>query len=194
MEYEFGNPQKLSPIEKHVEVVKPIPQITAVLDFKSIKIAQQETLMWGTNQQDAIEYGNLVHEILSCVKTEKDVEYALNNAILNGLIINQQKAAIQKSILEIVKHDELKDSFEDGNLVLNEKTVIQKDGKTIKPDRISIRNKNEVVLLDYKTGTHQKKHALQLENYQIAIEKMGYQVVKKTLVYIGQNIQVVNLT
>ncbi len=51
----------------------------------------------------------------------------------------------------------------------------------------------EVYLLDYKTGLHQPKYKLQLDNYQAAIEKMGYKVVKKALVYIGEQINVVNL-
>jgi ATP-dependent exoDNAse (exonuclease V) beta subunit len=56
-----------------------------------------------------------------------------------------------------------------------------------------ISKNKEVHLLDYKTGLHQAKYKLQLENYQIAIEKMGYKVTKKSLIYIGEQIEVVNL-
>ena len=51
---------------------------------------------------------------------------------------------------------------------------------------------NGIVLLDYKTGIHNSKHQTQLENYTTAIEKMGYKVTKKALVYIGEDINVVN--
>ena len=77
--------------------------------------------------------------------------------------------------------------------VLNEQTIIQKEGKTIKPDRMVISKNKEVHLLDYKTGLHQAKYKLQLENYQMAIEKMGYTVVKKSLVYIGEEINIIHL-
>jgi hypothetical protein len=50
----------------------------------------------------------------------------------------------------------------------------------------------EVFLLDYKTGAHDAKYQKQLENYQSAIELMGYKVVK-VLIYIGKEIDVVNL-
>jgi ATP-dependent exoDNAse (exonuclease V) beta subunit len=56
-----------------------------------------------------------------------------------------------------------------------------------------ITHQNELLLLDYKTGMHQAKYQLQLDNYQIAIEKMGYNVTKKALVYIGEQINIVNL-
>jgi ATP-dependent exoDNAse (exonuclease V) beta subunit len=50
----------------------------------------------------------------------------------------------------------------------------------------------EVYLLDYKTGIHHQKHQLQLDKYQEAIELMGYKVVKKSLVYIGEKITVLD--
>jgi hypothetical protein len=37
------------------------------------------------------------------------------------------------------------------------------------------------------------KYQQQLENYQTAIELMGYKVTKKALIYIGKEIDVVNL-
>ena len=193
MEYEFGNSEKLS--EKIIEKnqVKTIPLISEILNPKSIKIAQREALMWGTNQQEAIEYGNVIHEILSFVKTKSDVDLAILKALENGLITFIQKEAVYKSIQEIVNHSELENYFADGNEILNEQTIIQKEGKTIKPDRMVLAKNNEVFLLDYKTGNHNPKYQMQLENYQNAIEKMGFKVTKKALIYIGQEIKVVNL-
>ena len=70
---------------------------------------------------------------------------------------------------------------------------LKKQGKTIKPDRMVLNKNKEVYLLDYKTGTHNTKYQVQLENYQNAIELMGYKVVKKSLIYIGEKISVVHL-
>ena len=193
LEYEFGNPIKLSSKEKHVDTSKIIPLVSEILDAKNIKIAQRESLMWGTHQQEAIEYGNVIHEILAFVKTKTDVDLAITKAIENGLITFNQKETVYKTIQEIVNHSELSNCFEDGNEVLNEQTIIQKEGTTIKPDRMVLTRNKEVYLLDYKTGVHQAKYKLQLENYQNAIEKMGYKVVKKSLIYIGEEIEVVNL-
>lgn len=193
LEYHFGNSQKLSPESKKKKEVKNIIQGLEILNPKNIKIAQQEALMWGTHQQEAIEYGNLVHEILSFVKTKNDVDLAVAKAVESGLISVNQKEVVYKTIQEIVNHDELLTYFTEENEVFNEQTIIQKQGKTIKPDRMVLNKNKEVFLLDYKTGTHNPKYQLQLENYQNAIEKMGYTVVKKTLIYIGEQINVVHL-
>jgi ATP-dependent exoDNAse (exonuclease V) beta subunit len=192
-EYEFGNPAKLSSESDKTEDVQLIQSVSEVLNPKNIKIAQRESVMWGTHQQEAIEYGNVVHEILSLVKTKNDVELAITKAVESGLITFNQKSLVYKTIQEIVNHSELSVCFEEGNEVLNEQTIIQKEGKTIKPDRMILTENKDVYLLDYKTGTHNPKYQLQLENYQKAIELMGYKVIKKALIYIGQEINVVNL-
>ncbi len=192
LEYEFGKPTKLSPESGQTDEVKLISSVEEVLDPKNIKIAQRESLMWGTHQQEAIEYGNVVHEILSFVKTKNDVDLAITKAVESGLISVNQKDVVYKTIQEIVNHEELLNCFAEGNEVLNEQTIIQKQGKTIKPDRMVLTSNKEVFLLDYKTGTHNTKYQLQLENYQNAIEMMGYKVVKKALIYIGEKINVVN--
>ncbi|PIF61525.1 MULTISPECIES: exodeoxyribonuclease V subunit beta [unclassified Flavobacterium] len=193
LEYEFGNPAKLSSVKQHIDTSKTIPLVSEILNPKNIKIAQREALMWGTHQQEAIEYGNVIHEILSFVKTKNDVDLAITKSIENGLITFAQKEIVFNTIQEIVNHSELGICFAEGNEVLNEQTIIQKEGKTIKPDRMVLTKNKEVLLLDYKTGTHNVKYQQQLENYQTAIELMGYKVIKKALIYIGKEIDVVNL-
>jgi ATP-dependent exoDNAse (exonuclease V) beta subunit len=158
-----------------------------------IKISQKESLMWGTKQQEAIEYGNVIHEILSFVKAQGDIDFALSKAIENGLISISQRDIVYQRIWEIVFHAELGNYFSDDDQVLNEQTIISNQKNLIKPDRMALNKNNEVFLLDYKTGVHQNKYKLQLENYQSAIESMGFKVVKKALVYIGEKLEVVHL-
>lgn len=192
-EYQYGNPAKISSESDKTEDVQLIQSVSEVLDPKNIKIAQRESVMWGTHQLEAIEYGNVVHEILSFVKTKNDVDLAITKAVESGLITFNQKEVVSKTIQEIVNHKELLNYFDERNEVLNEQAIIQKEGKTIKPDRMVLTQNKEVYLLDYKTGIHNPKYQLQLENYQNAIELMNYKVVKKALVYIGEQINVVNL-
>ena len=165
----------------------------SVLEFKKIKIAQRESVMWQTKQQAAIEYGNTIHEILSFISYPSDIEEALEKALENGLIIPSQKAEISQVICDIVSHDDLRDYYNPDHKVVNEQTILQKNAGLLKPDRMVISALKEVFLLDYKTGVYHEKHQTQLENYQRAIESMGYRVVKKALIYIGERVEIVNL-
>ena len=189
-EYKFGKEERLSRKVKFENNNKKIEIVADTLEFKNIKIAQRESMMWGTVQQEAISFGNVVHEILSFIATESDVDFAIQKAIESGIINNSQKFEIKKSIDQIMNHIDLKAFFSAENKILNEQTIIQKEGKTVKPDRIVINKKNEVYLLDYKTGLPENKHVKQLENYRNQIEKMGFKVAKQLVVYIGEKIDV----
>ncbi|HEU0137557.1 MAG TPA: UvrD-helicase domain-containing protein [Flavobacterium sp.] len=192
-DYEFGSRTKLSPLKPNVAKPIEIENVAAVLDPANIKIAQRESLMWGTHQQEAIEYGNLLHEILANVTSAADIDLASTKAVENGLITLQQRAAVIQTLQHIVDHPELQAHFAAGNLVMNEQSIIRKSQSLIKPDRMVLAEGKQVYLLDYKTGSHVPKYVRQLENYQDAIEAMGYKVTKKALVYIGEDVKVVNL-
>ena len=192
-EYEFGKRNRLSVSEKSVSLIKTIPTVLEILDPKNIKIAQRESLMWGTHQQEAISYGNVVHEILAYVKYKEDIDLAITKAIENGLITFAQKEAVENTLYEIVNHPEISICFDSDLKVFNEQTIIRQFGRTLKPDRISISEKGEAFLLDYKTGSPNAKYVQQIQEYQDAIEDLGYKVLKKVLVYIGTEIDIVNL-
>lgn len=193
LEYAFGSSSSSSQKLRHQDTSKYISTVSQLLDPKSIRIAQREAMMWGTHQGEAIAFGNIVHEILSFIQTKEDIEAAIVKAIESGLITRVQEKIVCKAINDIVNHPDLTDYFEKGNIILNEKSLIQKEANTIKPDRIVINLANEVFLLDYKTGQPHAKYTRQLENYQMAIEKMGYNITKKALVYIGKQVEVLLL-
>lgn len=191
--YEFGDSEKLSKTKEYQSNSKNILQVSQRFDINNIKIAQKESLLWDSHQQEAIEYGNIIHEILSYINSKEDINLAISKALELGLITLYQKKAVYDTIFEIINHKELESFFLKGNIVYNEKAILQKGEKAIKPDRIVITQKEEVLLLDYKTGLPQEKYKFQLDNYQSVLEKMNFKVTKKTLVYIGEKIKIIEL-
>jgi len=193
LNYEFGNKMRLSKLSETVSLVKSIPVVREVLNPKNIKIAQREALMWGTHQQEAISYGNIVHEILAFVKDKSDIDLAVTKSLENGLITFDQVEQVLQTLREIVNHPELDVCFNGKDTVLNEQTIVQKEGRILKPDRVVFLENKQAYLLDYKTGAVNAKYQQQIQEYQDAIEDLGYKVLKKALVYIGAEIEVVNL-
>ena len=191
--YERGTFNRISLASKKTKDLIPIPVVQTLLDPNAIKIAQRESLMWGTQQQKAIEYGNVIHEILASVKTKNDIGLAIEKAIEQGLITFAQQVEVQSILEQVCSHPELQAFFEESNKVFVEQTILRKSDSLIKPDRIVINSKNQVLLLDYKTGEKVAKHQKQIEMYKTAIENMGYPVVKKALVYIGETLEIVTL-
>ena len=193
LQYEFGSARRESEPLPPRDSALPLPVIDDVLPQESIRIAQRESLMWGTPQQQAIEYGNVVHEILSYVETKDDIDNAILRAIENGLITAMQQDEIRATVNMITNHRALSDFYSGQNSILNEKSIIRTQSPPVKPDRIAIAGNGEVYLLDYKTGAHNPKYIAQLDSYQAALENMGFRVTKKALVYIGAEVNVLNL-
>jgi hypothetical protein len=95
-EYAFGNPHRLSVPELHTAEQPKIQVVRQRFNPRMVKIAQRESLMWGSTQQKAIEFGNVTHEVLS-VKTRHDIDTALTKAIENGLITTASARIWKKS-------------------------------------------------------------------------------------------------
>lgn len=192
MVFEFGESERKSVAKPQTEAQQLIVAVQEKLDPRAIKIAQREALMWGTTQQKAIEFGNVLHEILSFVKTKNDIPQAMIKAQESGLIVRSQQEEVAKTLYEVVNHEALEGFFEEADRVYNEQSIIKKDSRTIKPDRVVLRSQ-KAWLLDYKTGAHKPQYVSQLEEYELALQEMGYEVVKKTLVYIGETLNVIHL-
>ena len=191
--YRFGIQEKISDPSPETEKNKSISLVAFPLQSTAIKIAQREALMWGSPQQDAIEYGNSIHEILALIKVKADMPLAIEKSLESGLITNAQKETVQKTITDILENKELVEFFNPEYKILNEHSIIQKEGSIVKPDRVVLKSKTEAMILDYKTGVFQESHRRQIEQYTDALEMMGYFVSKKTLLYIGKDLKVLDL-
>lgn len=193
LNYQWGKEERISLAGKTMQSIQPIGWVHDTLLPSAIKIVHKESLMWGTHQQKAIEYGNVIHEILSYVKTLDDIALAITKALENGLINSAQKNEVFEVINQICTHPELIDFFAGDLKILNEQTIIRKSDSLIKPDRIVVTPKGEAMLVDYKTGEPHSKHQKQLETYELALQMMGFKVIKKALVYIGETLKIVTL-
>ena len=189
LNYEFGNHQKVSENKNHVSnTTTQNLFISNSLQQHNIKMLASSSLLWETKQGKAIDYGNLIHKMMSYVLTEKDVETVLQDAVNRGDVSKSEMEPLQKMIYNIVQHPELKRYYNTNILVYNEREIATLSNEIIIPDRLVFISKTEVVIIDYKTGLSNKKYHQQLEHYKNVIESMGLKVVKKMLIYINDEI------
>lgn len=190
--YEFGESNRISTPKKEEENRKVIQPVSDNFDAKNIKIATHEAVMWNTRQQNSIEFGNSVHQVLALILSKEDINKALNTSLEKGVINISQKEEIRKAIENIVFHPELSEFYNSDYKIFNERAVICENG-ILKPDKVVLKTNNQALLLDYKTGQKLEKHKYQLESYSAALQDMGFDVVQKTLIYIGKEIEIVSI-
>ncbi|HBK84246.1 MAG TPA: hypothetical protein DDZ41_11755 [Flavobacterium sp.] len=191
-QYEFGIPEKKSPTDEILKGLDEIKVVQHKMNSSAIKIAQREALMWGSMQSEAIAFGNTLHEIMSNIKTSDDVTFATQIALEKGLISPSQKSTIESKIIAIVTHANLKMHFMKDAKIYNETRILDTNKKSYIPDRVSIVN-NKAFLLDYKTGIPRETHKTQLLQYELLLQKMGYYVQEKSLVYLGEDLKIITL-
>jgi len=191
--YEFGELKKLDKATTtklwHTQLTK---WISNGGDFP-VQVAPPEEVYWemaGGNSQRI--KGKLIHEVLSRIKTGKEISKTLNLFLTNGVIDELEKQQLQVKIESVVNHPILKPYFSDSVMVKNETEVILPDGEIARPDRVII-NDTGVTIIDYKTGTKESEHLNQMKKYITAFQQLGFQNVSSILVYLGEKIEFVHI-
>ncbi|MFV0565296.1 MAG: UvrD-helicase domain-containing protein [Flavobacteriaceae bacterium] len=190
--YEFGNQTRTSkPKQETSSTLFQTEFISTAKEDHNIKVVTKSGMLWDTVQEEAIEKGNLVHNIMAKIINENDVAPAINLFIENAIINKEQGHVLKTLITNMVNLPELKPFFSPANTVYTERDIITKEGEIYRPDRIVIApDGRNVSLLDYKTGAENPKHEKQLQQYQKILEGMGYHIDNKTLVYVNKTLEI----
>ncbi|GGE13364.1 UvrD-helicase domain-containing protein [Psychroflexus salis] len=147
--------------------------------------------LWNNELQLAIERGNILHELMAKINLKTDIQTAIDQATLSGLIASNQAIAYKKSLQQITEHPKLTAFFGEDWQALNEQEIAY-NKQLFRPDRLCLKA-NKAVLIDYKTGSPNTKHQQQIKDYTTAVEALGYQVIKKLLVYLNDELLVVEV-
>ncbi len=186
--YQLGG--KTSPTKTiHSEIKDQSGIISNPRVDQNLEILSNNGLLWDSIQQEAMEKGNIAHELLARINTVNDLQFVLSDALNEGLIIDIQESSLRDTLLNIVNHPSLSPYFSGEFIILNERDILTKSGNIYRPDRVAIKN-NQAVIIDYKTGQPKTWHEKQLQEYAELIESMGFSVTKKILVYIEDEVAV----
>lgn len=161
---------------------------TAKEDHNLIMVTQADTL-WDTELVEAINLGNVIHELMENIKFEEDIISALNKARTTGLIEADYYQILYEKLQGLIVLLKTEGFFNKSNTILNERDI-NLNGKTIRPDRLEINADKEVWLLDYKTGSKNDSHKDQIDVYAKALTTMGYTIRKKIIVYLNEEEQI----
>ncbi len=144
------------------------------------------------NPEKNKEWGNLIHLILSKIQYKEDSEKVVSQFVESGIIRAAEVKEILKVIDKLMNHQQAGQFFKSGLEVKNEAEILMADGHVLRPDRL-IFNKDQLSIIDYKTGKPETKHEQQINGYAKNLAVMGYKNIQKYLIYINEDIQVLEV-
>jgi len=155
-----------------------------------IAIRKRSHDLWKLEDEERtrkVDWGVMVHSLLSEIRIYEDIDKAIENKYREGHLSSTEKSKIKEDIMRILKLEysdgKVEDWFQSGLHIMNEKTIVT-DEREYRPDKVIMDN-NRIILIDYKTGKQDPDHILQLEKYGTLLEKMGYEHIKKYILYLN---------
>lgn len=153
------------------------------------KVSNIEIATTSKNYQNRVAHvrmGIFTHEILSQIKTKKDVTKVLNSYLLEGKITNEEKTSILERIENVLNDANYSVYFTENLKIINEREMFateNEQSKTYRPDRL-IETENGFIIVDFKTGEEKEKDQKQVETYKNKLEQFGKKVIKTDVIYI----------
>ncbi len=130
-----------------------------------------------------IDYGLLVHEVLSRVIYADDAGAALEQIQMEGLISADEAEVLKSEVEKVLSHEIAGRWFSREWEVRTEAPILLPDGKEYRIDRVLIRDQ-ECMVIDFKTGQEDGANERQVKRYMGVLSKMGYQKISGYLVYL----------
>ena len=143
------------------------------------KLHSFETL----EQTAQASYGKLVHRLLAQL-TSLDAWPMVLAAMQASEDIGQEEVAqLEQQLAALFRHPQVKSWFTSDWEVKKEAAIIMPSGQVLRPDRVLLKP-DKAVIIDFKTGQKDVRHAQQVRAYTALLRAMGYAQVEGYLLYI----------
>ncbi|MEJ2884072.1 UvrD-helicase domain-containing protein [Pedobacter sp. GR22-6] len=127
--------------------------------------------------------GSILHEVLAEAEDAAQVDEVLQRLLLEGLFKAAELPYLKTQALSVLNHAGLQQILKHTELRLNERSIIDAQGKSYRPDKVLMKA-GEVTVIDYKfTQQESDSHIAQVDHYKSLLLAMGYSQVKTYLFY-----------
>jgi len=160
---------------------------------QAIRIRRRAPEYWDMEDPTGrIDFGNRVHTLLAGVHSAGDLDEAMQRGIRSGSIAVEEEERIHQAALNVMNHPLLARFYSSDVIVRTEPEILERGGEASRPDRV-VFDGDETVVIDYKTGKRSDYHRKQIDRYGRLLQEMGYLKIRKLLVYLGTEVEVVEI-
>lgn len=132
-----------------------------------------------------MNYGKLMHQLLSEIKSSDDLPVATEKMVFNGVISHHEAEELHKTVSDVLAEKTIADFFTGTSEVISEKDLILPGGEVLRPDRVLVKD-DKLIVIDFKTGKRETAHEKQIRNYAEVLRKMDQRPVESFLIYLNE--------
>ncbi|MCQ2067222.1 MAG: UvrD-helicase domain-containing protein [Bacteroidaceae bacterium] len=140
-----------------------------------------------STQDTYIENGKLLHQLLSGIACESDIDREVGRMLAQGLMESREKAASISRLLHKAIAAPLPKRWFDGHWTLfNEASVLFRNGDRVgtrRPDRV-MTDGSETIVVDFKFGRENEEHMHQVQEYMELLGRMGFNNIRGYVWYV----------
>ena len=176
------------PLEIKINVTPEMPEFRQSNQSRDF-IKRDET---EEQQKFYIKMGTILHNLFSTIRTVDDIDGALKQLELDGLLYDQDLTPekIKEMIRKRLESPKVAKWFDKELTILNECSILTvENGKVAeyRPDRVMQNSKKETIVVDFKFGKQKVEHHEQVRKYIGLLKSMGHHRVKGYLWYVYPN-------
>jgi ATP-dependent exoDNAse (exonuclease V) beta subunit len=182
-----NNPLRETPPSKPVAFVSEEFQSDKPI-FKQSNQSRQFVNPDAPDREKYVAYGNIMHKLFEQIVHFDDIEKAIDNLFLQGLIQPDEKQSYKEKIEAAIRESQTGDWFNNSYKTYSEYSILtEEEGQVVckRPDRVLFSEKSAIVV-DYKFGKAHREHHEQVKQYMDLLEKMNYPNVEGYLWYVEE--------
>ena len=140
------------------------------------------------NATDYIQLGSILHKVFSNIRTIADVEQALKDLELEGILYNNgiSHQRLEDMIRKRLSHPHVLQWFSPHWQLFNECTILTPETQERRPDRVMTDGK-ETIVVDFKFGCEHQEYHDQVHEYMDLLRQMGMPHVTGYLWFVYSN-------
>lgn len=150
--------------------------------FPDIALSDQPEMKKEGYLSDSIQFGLQFHLLVSRCIPGDSIEALIKGCINDGLIDSEFSDRLEESLKTLHQNDRYINFYKNATEVISEARILVNRDLELQPDRV-ICHTNKTILIDYKTGEEQLKHAEQLLAYRQILAEMNFPDISCFLYY-----------
>ena len=195
------NRQRKTEKESDNVFLKPVNRLTIHPDTYPLKARFRQSnksrgFIKGDDEQSTqgeyMQLGVILHQVFSTIQTADDVEGALSQLRIDGVLnAVPDEEKLREMLQRRLQTPKVKEWFSGQWEVYNERDILTVDEqsgevKTYRPDRVMV-NGTEMIVVDFKFAAQRPEHVSQVKGYMELLKRMSHLTVKGYLWYVYPN-------